>query len=850
MKPKEYQRRTLLTVRDFLEELAAMRAKAEKAREIDPDLGFNFVQKTWEKTAPGRQYLPRKNGMGDPLPTFCLKVPTGGGKTYLAVKTIDLINQHYRQRQTGFVLWVVPSTQIYQQTFAALKDRDHPYRRALDMASGGHTLILEKTSGFSPAYVAENLCVLMLMLPSANRQTKDQLRMFRDSGGFDRFFPDDSDSAGHQKLIARIPNLDRFDGEFALGGGQVKTSLGNTLRLLSPVIILDEGHKAYSQNAKATLEGFNPSIIVELSATPPKDANVLVDILGKELNDEEMIKLDLHVYSGSSTKWNDCLLASIEHREKLEEQARAYEAQSGNYIRPICLIQVERTGKDQRKPGLVHADDVRDYLLTYPGITAEQIAIKSSQKDELKEVDEVGGLMSPDCPIRYIITKQALQEGWDCSFAYVLTVLTNPSSKTALTQLVGRVLRQPQARKTGNHWLDESYVFCFQRKGRDVLNEIRKGFGAEGLGDLQGRVITGDDVQGSSDVIVTDEPRSQFRHAAKNLVMPAFMIKDGKEWRLVQYEADILSRIPWGTLDISPVLELKLTEVKDAGVEIRTNLEERIFDESPEFTGRELEYQSERHLDLAFAASHLLDVVPNPWRGSEYVMRAFDHFRQQYSDKVVFGNLVFILEELRKQLEVERDRLARQVFEGLLAKGTMRFMVVADDLHFNRLPKKIEYPKKEKRATREDGRPFQMSLFEHVPEDGLNSLENSVATYLDTQEMLFFWFRNVARQNYYVQGWKRSRIFSDFIMTASPENPPKDDPFNRVFVVETKGLHLKRNADTEYKRDVFSLCNKHATKADWNSLVPAMKSKVIRFEVVDQDEWQARLNEILSEATG
>jgi len=190
---------------------------------------------------------------------------------------------------------------------------------------------------------------------------------------------------------------------------------------------------------------------------------------------------------------------------------------------------------------------------------------------------------------------------------------------------------------------------------------------------------------------MSEAPREHFRRAAKNLVLPAFMIKDRKEWRLVQYEADILSRIPWGGLDVSPVFDLTLTEVKDTGVEIRTNLEERIFSESPELTGSELEYQGERHLDLAFASSHLLDVVPNPRRGAEYVTRVFDHLRGRYSDKIVFGNLVFILEELRKQLEAERDRLARDVFENLLSKGTMRFMVVAENLTFNHLPPKIEY---------------------------------------------------------------------------------------------------------------------------------------------------------------
>ena len=178
---------------------------------------------------------------------------------------------------------------------------------------------------------------------------------------------------------------------------------------------------------------------------------------------------------------------------------------------------MERTGRDQRRPGVVHADDVRDYLLRHPGINEELIAVKTSQKDELKDVDEAGGLLSRECPIRFIITKQALQEGWDCSFAYVLTILTNPGSKSALTQLVGRILRQPYARKTGVPWLDECYVFCFQRRGADLLGEVRKGFGLEGLYDLEGKIVTDPEERPARPSgTVTLKQRERYRKAARD----------------------------------------------------------------------------------------------------------------------------------------------------------------------------------------------------------------------------------------------------------------------------------------------------------------------------------------------
>jgi type III restriction enzyme len=471
MQLKEFQQRTLAEVKSYLELLSDWRSRADK----NPDLEIDFPHKAWEKAGINRPYLPRKNGIGRPLPDFCLKVPTGGGKTLLAVKTIDLVGMIYRRKRTGLVLWIVPTTQIYRQTIQSLKNREHPYRQHLDLASGGRTIIAEKSDRFMPLDIETNLVVVMLMLPSANRKTKEVLKVFKDSGGFQDFFPPEDDVKGQNALLKQFPNLDTYDNESGYWGQQIKTSLGNTLRLLSPLIILDEGHKAYSQGAQATLRGFNPCMIVELSATPAEN-NILVDISGREIHREEMIKLDLHIVNKASPDWKDAMLAGYEKRNGLEDKARIYDANTGISIRPICLIQVERTGKDQRGGKFIHSEDVREHLINILGVPADEVVVKTSEKDELREIDDVGGLMAKDCRVRYIITKQALQEGWDCAFAYVLVILTNPASKNALTQLVGRILRQPFAKKTGLQELDESYVFCFQQKAQTLMEQVRNGF--------------------------------------------------------------------------------------------------------------------------------------------------------------------------------------------------------------------------------------------------------------------------------------------------------------------------------------------------------------------------------------
>ena len=173
----------------------------------------------------------------------------------------------------------------------------------------------------------------------------------------------------------------------------------------------------------------------------------------------------------------------------------------------------------------------------------------------------------------------------------------------------------------------------------------------------------------------------------------------------------------------------------------------------------------------------------------------------------------------------------------------MRFMVVVHDLGMNRPPRKIEVQKSVIKATRLDGSQFELNLYEPVAADSLNSLEHEVASFLDEQSHLYFWYRNIPHHGYYVQGWQKSRIYADFIFTLHADD--KTD-YRRVFVLETKGLHLK-NPDSEYKRSVFALCNRHAKQQTWNQLVPAMRDKEIAYEVVFQDEWEKRLNELLAE---
>lgn len=836
MRLKHYQEKVLKELKEYLSALSEFKVKYERALDFDADVArdYNFPKRAWERATGRFIYHSKTNSLNEPLPDIYLKVPTGGGKTLVACHAIDNIQKTYLNKQTGLILWVVPSTQIYRQTISALKNREHPYRQVLDISSGGRTLIKEKTEMFNRLDVEENLVVLMLMLQSAYRQNKETLKVFRDQGGFTDFFPREDDFEGHKKLKELIPNLDCFTTEMEVFGMQIKTSLGNTLKVLRPLVVIDEGHRAYGENARNTIRNFNPSFILELSATPPPNSNELVKITGRELHEEEMIKLDIHLTNKTSLDWQDTLLASFEKRNDLEKKAREYEGNTGEYIRPICLIQVERTGKDQKDKKFIHAEDAKEYLIRKCNVPESHIAIKSSEKDDIEGID----LFANDCEIRYIITKQALQEGWDCSFAYVLTMLTNPSSATGITQLVGRILRQPFARKTKIKDLDECYVYTFRQNASTLVRDIKSGLEDEGLGDIAGRIVSDDagiDTGGLKDREI--KYRSGFKKFEGKIYLPKFVIQEEESWRDMNFEIDILSQIDWEFINIDEIKNLSLQNKQNQEQEIALGLsleEKELLKE----TGR-AEKSGTLEIDEVFLARQITEIIPNPWICFQIGEKAIQILLKKYDREAVAGNFVFIIEELKKILGKERDRLSEQVFRKMVADKKLCFFLITDKGGFE-LPSRIKV-KSNKQLIRNDNTPIQKSLFDYVPEENINDLEKSVAIYLDEQEKLLWWYRNMSRQDYHIQGWKRNKIYPDFL--AADKQEDKDD-YGTVYVLETKGIHLK-NEDTKYKQDVFALCNELGAKKAWKELFDEFPDHDFEFQVVFEDEWQNKINELM-----
>ncbi len=802
LEPKEYQEAALdafVRWRDALDAAARLSRRRIEALEkagVEPSFDDrNFPERAWvDLRAAGGvaetagSYVRRTDDAGRPVPHVCLKVPTGGGKTLLAAAALERLG-----RQTGLTLWIVPTRAIYAQTKKALRNREHPYRQVLERAGAGRVRLLEKDDPFTAADIANYLCVMLLMLPAANRRKgKEFLRMFRDSGRYPGFFPESDDILGDARLLNGHPDLERVSPE-----GPVKHSLFNVFKMLRPVVILDEAHKAYGRTKKAgeefarSVSRLDPRLVVELSATPnPGVSNLLVDIGGADLKTEEMIKLPVAVTAFSNVAWQDTLVAAHAELDRLAAEADSLQASEGRYIRPIAVVRVERTGRDQRDGERVHAEDVREYLTGNLGVPADAVAVKSAERDELAGKD----LLSPYCPVRWIVTKAALMEGWDCPFAYVLAMLDNTTAKRAVTQLVGRVMRQPHARRTGRDALDRCYVYCWNTAVGEAVAHVKAGLEEEGLTGL-GREVFSETGGDAKPVTLTRRERFRDRDIFLPLVLHRCGPGDGGGWRELDYARDILSDIDWGTITAPAVggsqaeaalRQSAVVDIGDAGADVGAG-REVFVDKTPR---------------LMWFARRLSDIVPNPWQAARIAQSLIDGLGADgESDDAIYDRRSWLSHALRAHVAGRAGELAQAVFMEKLGRKEIRFDLDPGRRSF-RVAESFEIvvPEDAGRMERNDGRLLQLSLFEPVYTHQFDSnLERKFARYLDEQKALQWWHRVAARQGggYYLRGWKQNRIWPDFVAMAGSENGRQ-----RFLVYDTKGPHLD-GSDTGYKKHVL-----------------------------------------------
>ena len=729
----------------------------------------------------GRPYRPI-DGFSPEMPYVCVKVPTGGGKTLIAAHAVGQTAAAHMESDSPTVLWLAPTGAIVDQTLKALAG-PHSCRDALEDSFPGrvNTLSLDEAYSLSGDDLANCATIIVATVQSLRAEDTDDRKIYSDAGGLMEHFATTEADAG----------LDE-DGEKS---GEGFYSLANVLKMRRPMVIVDEAHNARTGLSFKSLARFNPSCIVEFTATPQTRtagdniaSNVLCQVSAARLKKANMIKAPLKM------RVNDDGFTAVENavakQRELEEIAKAEERETGEYIRPIVLFQAGKAGSD------FNVDRLRGMLLEIDGITEEQIAVSIGERDELKDAN----LMARG-PLRFIITVQKLGEGWDCPFAYVLCSVANIGAIRTVEQILGRVLRLPNAQAKSRPELNEAHAFVAHQNFLEAAEHVQKAL-VEGAGfnALEARdfVSGGADGQGG----LFDEaasPASGVKLAP--LSVPRLGIRDGKQ--LILLSQNEFLDMEWELAKSDADLPRFRTDIQEGRVVIDVNERGNIY---------MAKFASDLRRDMALLAGESEWTLENL---VGFVDRNFEHPDVPFAQSTAFihkavsmlldnrkmelpelvRHRVRLAEAVKRRVEDHRRAMRRRGLQGILdGMGAARSLETSPDLALT--IRGVDYAPN---WFCENSAIFTRHVFPgRVGELKASGEEFRCAFHLDQMPETDAWLRNLERRRA-TSFWLPTAtdlFYPDFIVRL------KD---GRILVVEYKGEQFWTTDDSKEKRALGEL---------------------------------------------
>lgn len=747
---KDYQKRTLDELKEFLVDTNKLVAGTT----IEPEKALKLVFSAKNEDTPYKSIPDLVN-----TPYICIKIPTGGGKTVVAAHSLSTIFDNYLQDKNGkgLVMWFVPSDAIRTQTLNGLRSRQHPYREVLDTNFGNNikVLTLEEALSIQKSDLQNNLCIVIASLQAFRRADKQWLKVFQNNGALLSHF---------ENLVEDTDFLDK-DGD-----GQIIYSLGNVIKINNPLTIVDEGHNAQTLLSFEMLKLLNPSFILEYTATPRSESNVLVKVQANELKAAKMVKIP--IYLANVTQWQEAVRDGIEQRNKLEKLANNEKRQTKEYIRPIVLLQAEQEKEDEEK---IYVGKIKEFLLDEMKIPEEEIAIKTAKNDEIERVD----LFSPKCKIRYIITVNALKEGWDCSFAYVLISVSNIGSRIAVEQTMGRILRLPNAEEKKNLDLNYSFVYTSSESFSKASSAVITGLEANGYSRA--------DLRENKGKVVVEKTEFDRFIKDKDIRVPYVSRKSKKD--VLSFNRDLIGG-DFKVYDHYAPFDVNFHDDQNQRVKIDIDKENGIYriiqgklmlvlypeDFSLEETGNWLK-RNIRH------------IVISSTEMNQYIDKVLKDLAKNHSIEELSLNRFRLRERIQEEVQAIVDSYAKENFDKLLAKDE----IDTESAFYT--------PEEKILIARLSPEHFQKHLFERA--GYMNGEETEFAMRIDVLENIEWWYRNREKEDFYLQGWRSGKFYPDFIIKTKS---------GKYIVVEYKGEDRLSNEDTAYKDELGRLWEKLGEK--------------------------------------
>ena len=217
MELKPYQQQILADLQRFMHYVQ----EAKNAADAFQTFWFNHPR-TPLTPFPGEAVEPYKNNVGK-APHVCIKVPTGGGKTFIASAALGTIFRGFDESRFHTGVWLVPSITILEQTLRNLRNPEHPYRQRISSDFQNRVEVFSKEqalqgAGFSLSVVQENLCILVMSFDSLRARKKDDRKVYQENGHLQSFEP----------IVGKDAN------------GDPDLQLMHVLQALNPVVVVDE----------------------------------------------------------------------------------------------------------------------------------------------------------------------------------------------------------------------------------------------------------------------------------------------------------------------------------------------------------------------------------------------------------------------------------------------------------------------------------------------------------------------------------------------------------------------------------------------------------------------------------
>ena len=480
MQLKQYQADTLAVLRRFFEEARMVGPKnAYETITKEPDYADRLGRYGGTYSVPLAD-LPN-------VPYVCLRLPTGGGKTILGAHAVAVARDAWVEKDYPLVLWLAPTKTIRSQTVEALKNAGHPYRQALDEDFDGRVRVFDIAdfTHIRPHDLHDHCCIVIGTIQTLRVTNTEGRKVYAHHEEMEPHFSGGQDAA---------PGLEKLDS------GGVKFSFANLLHLHRPLMIVDEAHNAVTGLTREMQARVNSTAIIEFTATPRPKSNILYSVTAQELKREDMIKLPIMLAEHDT--WQNAVSGAIVKRAALAKAAKG----DADYLRPIVLLQAQRGNQE------VTVKALKKHLMDAENIPESAIAVATGVQRELDGIN----LFDRACPIEYVITVEALKEGWDCSFAYVFCSVSRIHSTTDVEQLLGRVLRMPYAKRRRAAELNRAYAYLSEpssgASARALADKlVAMGFeedeARDNIEQVQGELGGEDDLFGPR-----DKPEPTFRH--------------------------------------------------------------------------------------------------------------------------------------------------------------------------------------------------------------------------------------------------------------------------------------------------------------------------------------------------